>query len=254
MSRRLSSISSTRRMRRARNARRKRRRRFRRPVGGTFRSCGVASAAGFSIGVPTLKGMRRGRCFPGRVDSNLDGSSHHLRRAPGDGQSKTVPPYWRVMEESAWVKLLKISSSFRSSMPMPVSRTEKRSRTISPGGESPSGCTGTEQGCCKRYCHNVKGYGPRGCELDRIAHQVDQNLLHPSVIPQQECPVSQAKYSGSGRGFYPGGRPHDLIDIVDQFRKREPSHIQQQLPRLNLGQFQYHNSVDKRPAGPSRPV
>jgi len=37
-----------------------------------------------------------------------------------------LPPYLRVSEELAWVKLAKISASLADSIPIPVSATEKR--------------------------------------------------------------------------------------------------------------------------------
>ena len=39
---------------------------------------------------------------------------------------KPVPPYLRVVEESTWVKLAKIASSFSFGIPIPLSVTEKR--------------------------------------------------------------------------------------------------------------------------------
>ena len=41
-----------------------------------------------------------------------------------------VPPYSRVVDESAWVKLSNIWGCFSRGMPMPVSRTENNSSTV----------------------------------------------------------------------------------------------------------------------------
>src|SRR2546425_9127477 len=45
---------------------------------------------------------------------------------------RPVPPYWRVVDESACVKLSKMTSSLSAGMPMPVSETENSSVTDSP--------------------------------------------------------------------------------------------------------------------------
>ena len=50
----------------------------------------------------------------------------HQRDQPATiARPSPLPPYWRVAEESAWVKLEKTSSSLSGAIPMPVSAMEK---------------------------------------------------------------------------------------------------------------------------------
>ena len=59
-----------------------------------------------------------------------------------------LPPYLRVIEESAWVKVWKIESSFSGAIPIPVSRTEKRSsRSPCPSSPAFSIVTATSPRC-----------------------------------------------------------------------------------------------------------
>ena len=75
---------------------------------------------------------------------------------------RPLPPWRRVLEASTWVKASNTESNWSGAMPMPVSRTSKRSRTA----------------CRRRPASTIdleRDAAALG-ELDRVVEQVDEHL------------------------------------------------------------------------------
>ena len=106
------------------------------------------------------------RARPGALDPHR--AAHQLRQALADRQAQPVPPYLRVVDESAWLKLWN-SRVCRPSggRPMPVSRTaNSAARRPRVGGRPAHGE------------HDLAALG----ELDRIGEQVEQHLAQPRHV------------------------------------------------------------------------
>ena len=63
-------------------------------------------------------------------------AAHQFGQVPGDDQAQPLPPYWRVVDASAWVKDWNSWDKRSASMPIPVSLTEKRMCSSSPSAAS----------------------------------------------------------------------------------------------------------------------
>ena len=100
-----------------------------------------------------------------------------------------VPPYLRVVEESACEKVSKIRVASSSAMPMPVSDTSKR--TTTPIGRPAPPAT--------------PGRPPRpGGELHRVAGQVEQHLPEPGRVAAQRRSAGPASSRRAARGPWCG--------------------------------------------------
>ena len=93
-------------------------------------------------------------CFP------LPGSLVHPIRPPINSASpllmakpRPVPPYWRVVEESACVKLSKIISVLSAAIPIPVSVTLNRNQIPAPAssGSTPGSTRSVTEPCAVNF-------------------------------------------------------------------------------------------------------
>src|SRR6058998_629739 len=82
---------------------------------------------------------------------------------------RPVPPYWRVVEESACVKLSKMTSSLSAGMPMPVSETEQqRARLLG-----------------RRVVLDSQDDLTGHRELERVAYQIQEDLPQAMWVADQ---------------------------------------------------------------------
>ena len=141
------------------------------------------SAASASSATPSAR-------MAGRAKANVDPSPSTLstqmtppvapRSAWRCSRPRPVPPNFRVLSWSPWLKLSKIFSCLSSGMPMPVSLT----RTTKPlgmglGGRAPSGQF--RQGAPSKPSR----YTAFQRELDGVSDEVDQHLIQPARIAKQ---------------------------------------------------------------------
>ena len=135
--------------------------------------CGPSSASGGASGA-ACKGRVKWKVEPfcGTLSTHIlppiNSTSRLLMARP-----RPVPPYWRVVEASAWLKDLNRRASRSTGMPMPVSRTRKWS------------CHGSDPvpGSFRRGKDlHLDHHFARGGELDPIAQQVDEHLPQPGHI------------------------------------------------------------------------
>ncbi len=80
---------------------------------------------------------------------------------------RPVPPYLRVVDESAWVKGEKIDSCFSAGMPMPVSATVNRM---------------TSRVVVFAFDFHLQRNLTVMRKFDRVTHQVENDLAQPSRI------------------------------------------------------------------------
>ena len=121
---------------------------------------------------------------------------------------RPVPPYLRVVEESAWEKFSKILPSFSWGMPMPVSLTRKRRRA-----------GGRVVGILIDLDGEATGVG----ELHGVAEEVEENLAEACWVSDEDgrdgAGDEGADFEALGGGF-DAGEFEDAVDDVGGARSR----------------------------------
>jgi hypothetical protein len=88
---------------------------------------------------------------------------------------RPVPPGWRASELSAWLKAWNSARTSCGDRPMPVSCTLMRSCAV----------------FVLVFEHGAHDDGAFAGELDRVAHQVGEDLLEPQRVAHQRSGVSR---------------------------------------------------------------
>ena len=103
---------------------------------------------------------------PGALSTQIRPCIASTRRAEMVSPSP-VPPYWRVMEPSAWENASKISFCFSGAMPMPVSRIDEMQFHL----------------LRRAFFHrHFQGHLAGLRELDGVAQQIDDHLANSDRI------------------------------------------------------------------------
>ena len=112
---------------------------------------------------------------------------------------RPVPPKRREVEPSACVNASKMSACLSAGMPIPVSRTEARTRTV------PGGSPGT-----RRRLFDVHAHAAFGGELDGVAHQIHQHLAEAARIAHQHRRQGAGHVHVEAQALAPGGHAQRL--------------------------------------------
>ncbi len=113
------------------------------------------------------------------IDPDISSASRLLMARP-----RPVPPYLRVVDASAWLKLWNSLPIPSGVSPIPVSRTENSSST---GAGPPVPWRWLR--ACRVHAdvqHDFSGFG----ELDRVREQVQQDLPQPRHVALDPCGTS----------------------------------------------------------------
>ena len=140
---------------------------------------------------------------------------------------RPVPPYFRVVEPSAWLNASKSRFCPFSSMPMPVSRTSKR-RIACVVGFADAG-DGDDHLA-------VAG------ELDRVADEIVEDLAQSSGIAAQMHRHFWPDESGQLKPLAVGLRGEQVHRVVDDFAQFKVGDLEVEFARLDLGEIE--NVVD----------
>ena len=143
---------------------------------------------------------------------------------------RPVPPYWRVVELSAWVNASKITACFSAGMPMPVSLHRE--------------CSTTSSSACRRLRSHARR-PPRRCSVNLIgvADQVDEDLAQPAGVADQRVGHVAATSTGQLQALLlrPQRRAFAVSRGVAQV---EVDRVEVELARLDLGEVE--DVVDHR--------
>ena len=142
---------------------------------------------------------------------------------------RPVPPNRRVVDPSAWRKASKIASCFSGGMPMPVSVTLKCSvvlpvaRAIFPDGDE-----------------DVAALG----ELERVADQVGQDLLHPRRIADDAGRHLRVDVANELEPLLVRAQRERLERVGNRRARRERHRFELELARFDLREVE--NVVEDR--------
>ena len=121
---------------------------------------------------PAPAAPRSGTCSPCPARSRPRSARPSARPAGQMASPSPVPPYFRVVEPSAWVNGSNTACSLSAGMPMPVSATRE-----------PDADGGARLARARSHRTTTS---PALGELDRVADQVDEHLPQPAGVADEQ--------------------------------------------------------------------